>query len=207
MVTKIKPATKNDALHVAAVIDIGGHGIALEQWTSAGGIDHSTFSAARDDVLDDNNTSYHYSKAYLLEVDGIIAGGVIGSRIERAQPVENKKNPYLSPLETLESRLEGYWSMIAIAIYPEFRGKGFATPLLDRAVSLAKKTDALGISLVVEDSSGPYGSANATTIDIIFPCRAQVGWQRPTMTPNSIRNRPPASPALLPGHTQIPIHS
>lgn len=151
--TKIKPATKNDALHVAAVIDIGGHGIALEQWTSAGGIDHSTFSAARDDVLDDNNTSYHYSKAYLLEVDGIIAGGVIGSRIERAQPVENKKNPYLSPLETLESRLEGYWSMIAIAIYPEFRGKGFATPLLDRAVSLAKKTDALGISLVVEDSN------------------------------------------------------
>jgi ribosomal protein S18 acetylase RimI-like enzyme len=61
--------------------------------------------------------------------------------------------PYLEPLVTLENLVPGYWSIVAIAIYAEFRGKGLASKLLDHAVQLASQSGARGLSIVVEDSN------------------------------------------------------
>lgn len=113
--------------------------------------DHSVLSAARRLVLEDPELAYHYSRAYVLEQDGRIAGGLIGGLIGEEPGSEEWSPPYLEPLLTLENRVPGYWSIVAIAIYAEFRGRGLASKLMDHAVQLASQSGARGLSIVVED--------------------------------------------------------
>ena len=114
--------------------------------------DHSVLSAARRLVLEDRNLPYHYSRAHVLEFDGRVAGGLIGG-LTGEEPSLKDWAPYLEPLATLENRVPGYWNVLAIAIYPEFRGQGLASKLLDHAVQLASQSGARGLSIVVEDSN------------------------------------------------------
>ena len=78
MGTRIRQAGAADALEVAAIIDIGGHGIDLDRWLQRRDGDHSVIAAARQLVLDESNAAYHFSKAHLIEVDGVVAGGLVG---------------------------------------------------------------------------------------------------------------------------------
>ena len=47
MIISIRQAERNDALHVAALIDIAGHGIEAELWNSKIDSDQSPIAAAR----------------------------------------------------------------------------------------------------------------------------------------------------------------
>ncbi len=114
--------------------------------------DHSVLSAARRLVLEDRNLPYHYSRAHVLEFDGRVAGGMIGELTEEYPSLKDWA-PYIEPLASLETRVPGYWSILAIAIYAEFRGKGLASKLLDHAVQLASQSSARGLSIVVEDTN------------------------------------------------------
>jgi|EndMetStandDraft_7_1072992.scaffolds.fasta_scaffold206241_2 ribosomal protein S18 acetylase RimI-like enzyme len=158
----IRPATANDALHVAAIVDIAGHGIDLDSWIRDSGEDHAVLEAARQAASADANSPYHFSKAYLIEVDGTIAGGLVGELLTRNDDHTAEISAALLPLVTLETRLVGYWSILAIATYSEFRGKGLATRLLSRAVELAAAANAKGVCLTVEDTNHPAISVYRT---------------------------------------------
>ena len=150
----IRPARMSEALHVAAFVDIAGHGVDLDEWVARSSHDdRSVIAAARRLVLEDPSWNYHYSKAHLLEVDGEIAGGLIGSLVTQST-VETDRQ-YINPLSLLESRVVGFWSILGVAVYPEFRGRGFARLLLDHARELGRQTGATGLSLVVEDTNEP----------------------------------------------------
>jgi GNAT superfamily N-acetyltransferase len=149
MVTRIRQAGLGDALDVAAIIDIGGHGIDLERWLQRRDGDHSVISAARQLVLDDSNVTYHFSKAHLIEVDGIVAGGLVGGLTGDMPDLAGPSSTYSEPLLALESRVPGYWSVVAIAL----RGRGLASKLMNHAVQLARQAGARGLSIVVEDSN------------------------------------------------------
>ncbi len=153
MSSRIRQAEIGDALEVAAIIDIGGHGIELDHWMKLRDSDHSILSAARRLVLEDRELAYHYSRAHVLEFDGRIAGGLVGGLTGEEPTSAGWLPPYLEPLVTLENLVPGYWSIVAIAIYAEFRGKGLASKLLDHAVQLASQSGARGLSIVVEDSN------------------------------------------------------
>ena len=60
---------------------------------------------------------------------------------------------YFAPLLELESFVSGFWSVIGVAVYQEFRGRGLARLLLGHAEGLAKPEKAIGLSIVVEDSN------------------------------------------------------
>src|SRR5262245_12725997 len=92
---RIRPAEPNDALHVAAIVDIGGHGIDLELWLDGRDGDHSVLSVARRLVLEDRSLPYHYSNAHLLEVEGQVAGGLIGGLVEPAAGPYSADRPYI----------------------------------------------------------------------------------------------------------------
>ena len=149
----IRPAARNDALHVAAIVDIAGHGIDLDSWIRDSGQDHAVLEAARRAASADANAPYHFSKSWLVEVDGTIAGGLVGELLANNQDYAAEISPALVPLVTLETRLIGYWSILAIATYPEFRGKGLATRLLAHAGELASSAGAKGLCLTVEDAN------------------------------------------------------
>ena len=149
----IRQAERSDALHVAAIIDIAGHGIAHEEWMERLDSDNSVIGAARRIVIEDHSQPYHYSQAHLIEIDGTIAGGLIGGIITQGSAPANSLPAYLQPLIALENRVPGYWSVVGIAIYREYRGRGLASKLLDYAIALAGRLDAPGLSIVTEDTN------------------------------------------------------
>jgi ribosomal protein S18 acetylase RimI-like enzyme len=152
---RIRPAGVNDALHVAAIVDIAGHGIALESWIKNSGDDHAVLDAARRAASEDPNSPYHFSKAYLIEVEGVIAGGLVGELISQNEDYAAEISPALAPLVALETRLIGYWSILGVAVYGEFRGKGLAAKLIHHADEVARNVGAKGLCLVVEDTNLP----------------------------------------------------
>jgi ribosomal protein S18 acetylase RimI-like enzyme len=127
---------------VAAIIDIAGHGIDMDYWNKDREPDHSILAAARRLVLRHSGLAYHYRE---------IAGGLIGNLVEAEAQESNTS--YITPLQILENRFPGYWSFIAIATYEEFRGKGLATELLEHGLDLARKANAIGASIVVENTN------------------------------------------------------
>ena len=153
MNTTIRPAERKDALHVAALVDMAGHGIDLGRWLKDRNGDLSVIGAARRAVLDPRNRSYHFSNAQLVEIDGEVAGALVGGMIQPNNSEHMEAEPHIVPLLTLESRLVGWWSIVATAIYPEFRGRGLARLLLNHAERLARDCGAVGLSLVVEDAN------------------------------------------------------
>ncbi len=153
MSSPIRQADIRDALEIAAIVDIAGHGIDLDHWMKFRDGDHSVLSAARRLVLEDRTLPYHYSRAHVLEFDGRIAGGLVGGLTGEEPGLAGQSPPYLERLETLENRVPGYWNVLAIAVYPEFRGQGLASKLLDHAVRLASQSGARGLSIVVEDTN------------------------------------------------------
>ena len=153
MSTTIRQATAEDALHIAAIIDIAGHGIDLDLWLESRDDDHAVLSAARRLVIEDTSLPYHYTNACIIEVDGTIAGGMIGGLTVEDEAPAKWVPPYLVPLLALETRLPGFWSVVAVAVYREFRGRGLAARLLDHATKLASEADARGLSIVVEDTN------------------------------------------------------
>ncbi len=104
-------------------------------------------------MLEDHKLVYHYSRAHLLDLDGRVAGGLIGGLVCEGPGSEDWSPPHLEPLVTLENRVPGYWNIVAIAVYAEFRGKGLASKLLDHAAQLASQSGARGLSIVVEDTN------------------------------------------------------
>ncbi|MER9651810.1 GNAT family N-acetyltransferase [Mesorhizobium sp. M0199] len=139
---------------MAAFVDMAGHGIDLDEWVAhSGSVDQSVFAAARRFVIKDPTWNYHYSKACVLEVDGEIAGGLIGSLVVNGSPTFDLAREYIKPLLVLESRLLGFWSILGVAVYPEFRGRGLTRLLLDHARILGRQAGATGLSLVVEDTN------------------------------------------------------
>ncbi len=149
----IRPARRADALHVAALIDIAGHGIEMPYWQQHIDSDHSQFSAARRVTMEDKDLPYHWSKAHLIESDGEIAAALIGERIVANITISPGTFDHIIPLLELESAVPGYWSVVAIAVYTEFRGRGFARRLLEQAEALARQTSASGLSIVVENDN------------------------------------------------------
>jgi len=149
----IRAAERNDALHVAALIDLAGHGIEAEFWKAKAGPDGSLLVAARQLVLADTGVPYHLSRAWLVLRDEDVAGGLIGGLVDPSDDVPTGFPDYFAPLLELESFASGYWAVIGIAIYPEYRGQGLARELLAHAEATARAAGARGLSLVVEDAN------------------------------------------------------
>ena len=153
MTVRIRPAERTDALHVAAFVDIAGHGIEMQEWRSRVEEGHSVFAAARHVVLEDTGQPYHYSRAHMLEFEGEVAAGLIGGIVEATTSGSTDTPDYVRPLVELETSVPGSWLLLVIATYPEHRRKGFADLLMEHARQCAIRDGASEMSLVTEDTN------------------------------------------------------
>jgi ribosomal protein S18 acetylase RimI-like enzyme len=153
MTVRIRPARRSDALHVAAFVDIAGHGIEMQEWRTGMGAGNSMFAAARRVVLEDTEQPYHYSHASMLEADGEVAAGLIGGIVEAATSGSADTPDYVRPLVELETSVPGSWLLLVIATYPEYRGRGYGALLMEHARQCAIRDGASEISLVTEDTN------------------------------------------------------
>ena len=134
-------------------MDIAGHGIEAEFWAANRDADGSPLAAARRRILEDEDLPYHLSRVSLLEVSGEVAAGLIGGLVPTGATVPGGFPDYFRPLLELEAAAAGFWAVIGVAVYPEYRGRGLAGELLCHAETLARASGARGLSLVVEDSN------------------------------------------------------
>ncbi len=153
MAIMIRTAERADALQVAAIIDIAGHGIEADFWNANLDEDGSALSAARRMILEDPSLPYHFSRCWLLEVDGEPAGGLIGGLNADTPEIALGFPSYFAPLLELETLVPGYWAVIAVTVYREFRGQRLARQILDFGCSEAERCGAKGLSIVVEDTN------------------------------------------------------
>jgi ribosomal protein S18 acetylase RimI-like enzyme len=153
MTVRIRPAEPADALHVAAFVDIAGHGIEMQEWRAGAGAGHSVFAAARRFVLEEIEQPYHYSRAHMLEFEGEVAAGLIGGIVEDHSSGTADTPAYVRPLVELETSVPGSWLLLVIATYPEYRGKGLGALLMEHARECAIGDGASEISLVTEDTN------------------------------------------------------
>ena len=153
MTVRIRLARRADALHVAAFVDIAGHGIEIREWYARAGAGHSVFAAARRVVLEDTDQPYHYSRAHMLEADGEVAAGLIGGIVEATTSGSADTPAHVRSLVELETSVPGSWLLLVIATYPEHRGRGFGALLMEQGRQCAIRDGASEMSLVTEDTN------------------------------------------------------
>lgn len=154
----IRAARKDDAAHIAVLINMAGEHLPEYQWQqmSDGGqapLAFGALRAARDEG------EFSYANALVAENDGEIAGMLLGYR--QPDPYDtgdlDAVSPILRPLIELESIAPGSWYVNAIATYEQFRGRGVGNALMDAAERRAQSKGARELSLIVASrNTGAY---------------------------------------------------
>jgi ribosomal protein S18 acetylase RimI-like enzyme len=154
MPLRLRPATRDDARDLARLIDIAGEGFGTFLWEQAAGpgetaLDVGERRAQREDG------GFSYRNATLAELDGKVAGLLLGYRLADPYDTGNLASlpPMVRPLIELEAQAPGTWYVNALAAFPAFRNRGIGTVLLARAEVCAEETRAPGLSIIVADQN------------------------------------------------------
>ena len=149
---------------MAALADIAGHGLPAWVWSGARSKGQSIIEVGLSRAMRED-ADFSYRNAHMLEQDGEIAGMVLGyGQPESFGPVDSSEvHEVFRPLVELEAEAPGSWYLNIVAMFPEYRGRGLGTGLLDHADALAKATGAGLLSLIVDsDNHGARRLYNRT---------------------------------------------
>lgn len=146
----IRPATPRDATHLAALVDIAGEGVASYFWGQMAEAAQSPFEVGRGRAQRDEG-SFTWRNAHIAEVDGDIAGALVGYRVpDSSDPSEIKAlAPIVRPLAELEAEAPGHWYVNVLAVFAEYRGRGIGAALLRQAETIGKASAPAGMAIIV----------------------------------------------------------
>lgn len=144
----IRPARLGDAVHLAALIDMAGEGMPTMLWQRMAEEGDSPFQIGKARTMREEG-GFSYRNAQLFDLDGEIAGALIGYPLEGGAVDFADLPPEVRGLVELELEVPGYWYVNVLAVYPEYRGRGFGTQLLDRADEIGRAADAAGMAIIV----------------------------------------------------------
>lgn len=147
-----RPATKADAKEIAKLIAISSDGVAVIEWAEQAKQQGCEPLDIGETLYQNSEGDYSYKNATVIEKDDAIAGMLLtfamlpgSARDESNRPSENDKNVF-SPYMYLEE--PGSWYICGIAFYPEYRGQGLGTTLMQLAERQAKQKRFNKLSLV-----------------------------------------------------------
>ncbi len=128
----IRPATRNDAPHMVALVDIAGHGLPMATWA---GLTGSAETARLEGILRARRDvgGFSWKHARMAEVGGRVAGMVMYYRLPDDPVALDAIPPLARPLQALENLCPGRVYINAVAVYPDLRGQGIGSALLDHA--------------------------------------------------------------------------
>ena len=145
----IRPATLRDATDLAAFVDMAGEGLASFFWSEMAEPGQSPFEVGRARAMRDKG-SFSWRNAFLAELEGNVAGALVGYTIPEADPAEiAQMADVVRPLGELEAEAPGYWYVNVLATYPEWRGHGIGTALLGKADQIGKNAGSVGMAIIV----------------------------------------------------------
>jgi len=145
----IRPASPEDAGILVDLVSMAGSGIPERVWAEMAGPgetfrDVGLRRAGRDEG------GFSWRNGWLVEKGGVVAGGLIGTRLPEIPVVIGPDFPAAFVLlQELENLVCGAWYINILAVYPGFRGQGIGAALLAKAGALAAETGAEGLALIV----------------------------------------------------------
>lgn len=136
LVPPFREATAADAPHLAAFMDLAGHGLPAWLWHE---IDPSrpalevgaSWATAPDSPV-------NFENAAIIEVDGKPAGTLIAYPVGEAPELPTVMPPPVAPLCALAASTKNSYYINTLAVYPQFGDSGLGQSLLSLAEILAK---------------------------------------------------------------------
>lgn len=151
---QLRPAETDDARALTELINLAGEGLPVYLWTNLAEPGQDAWEVGRARALREEG-AFSYRNGVIAEANGNIAGCHIGYPLrEHSGPVDlTSVPPMFVPLEELEALAANTWYVNVLAVYPEFRGKGVGSRLLEHAEDTARARQLPGMSLIVADTN------------------------------------------------------
>ena len=148
-----RSATEDDCTELALIRDIAGRRMPSYLWSQEVGQGQSYFEYGREKIRTDANFNGYFKNWLVAESQSKFVGAFFGFFVENPYPeIDLDSVPEcFRPCRELERVASGCWLLQAIAILPQYRGKGLARQLLDKAGSVAKDSGTNRIALQVEE--------------------------------------------------------
>ena len=155
----MRQAGSDDARDIAKLIAISSDGIAMIEWQEQALTEQSDALDVAERLYQIPQQDYSYSNTTMTESPGEIAGMLLTFAMPSAPP----RNPENRPGADNENVFAPYiyleepnsWYICGVAFYPQHRGKGLGTRLMELANEQAKEKGFSKLSLVaLEQNTG-----------------------------------------------------
>jgi len=169
----IRTATRDDGRDIAKLIAISSDGVAEIEWHEQAEIEHCDPLDIGEQTYQNPQGDYSFNNTTILEINGEVAGMLLAfgmpgteSRNPENRPAADDENVF-SPYIYLEE--PNSWYVCGVALYPQHRGHGLGTRLMDLANEQAKENGFSILSLVAfEQNKGAvklYDKLGYTVVD------------------------------------------
>lgn len=138
---------------MAELVNIAGDGLPLYLWARFARPGQSAWDVGLERARTGTG-GFAYRNTIVREEAGKVAACLIGYALsEHPEPAGDSVPPILVPLLELENLVPGTWYINVLATYPDHRGKGFGSALLEVAEALARECQCRGLSLITSDDN------------------------------------------------------
>ena len=150
---QFRTATEDDCTELALMLDVAGRRLPSYLWSQEVRQGQSYFEYGREKIRTDTNRNSYFENWLVAESQDKFVGAFFGFSVEDPYPeIDLDAVPKcFRPCVELERIARGCWLLQAIAILPQYRGKGLARQLLDKAESVARGSGTNRIALQVEE--------------------------------------------------------
>ena len=151
---KLRDARKTDSAELAELVDIAGEGLPCYHWRQIAEPGQDPWEVGRERAARETG-SFSYRNGVVAEVDGKIAGALVGYPVTaEPEPIDAMNTPPMwIPLLELEGIAAGTWYINTVAVFPEARSLGVGSKLMQWAERQASRLGLGGTSLIVSDAN------------------------------------------------------
>ena len=150
---KFRDATEDDCTHLTLIRDMAGRRMPAYLWSQDVAQGQSCFEYGREKIRTDTEFDAYFKNWRVAQLESGFVGAFFGFLVEDPYPDRDlgAVPECFRPCVELEKAASGAWMLQAIAILPEYRGKGFARQLLDEAARVALEAGTSRIALQAEE--------------------------------------------------------
>jgi ribosomal protein S18 acetylase RimI-like enzyme len=147
-----RAATEADCSDLAILLDAASRRIVSWIWSGMAEPGQSWFEVGRERIRNNADSTSYYKNWLVVQKGDRVAGAMYGFLIEKpyVMPDLSEVPKAIHPLIELDQVAQGTWYLQVAAVFPEYRGQGLGTAILNHAESLATDRGATQISLAVE---------------------------------------------------------
>lgn len=145
----IRPASAEDAVDLAKLIDIAGEGIPHWLWSKSSDGERTPLDIGAERARRTSG-GFSFTNAFVAEQNGKPAGMLLGYPILQSPDDDPNSLPTpIAPFVELEKHSVDTWYVNALAVFAEHRGLGIGSILMQQAEAEARKANMSKMSIQV----------------------------------------------------------